>query len=141
MAQRRRRRLALLVLGLLAAVALGLAVHGLSSLDKPSTTNASGDSDQAVSEPPLADIAAIHEAIFELISSHGMDAGRYVLDARRPPQLSLQAGILEVGGELSLLNTPHEPWPYYAIIEQSGPVTSVLLLRVDGEVVYRRAER
>lgn len=98
---------------------------------------------EAPAPPPpsaadLADLAGMHAAIFEILAGLGMDAGRYALDARHAPDIALQGELFEVAGEVSLLNQPDRPRPYYAIIEQSGPLTSLRLLRVDGEVVFRR---
>ncbi len=90
---------------------------------------------RAASPIDLVDARAV---IFDMLSRFGMDAGRYELDARHEPSVTLQGDACEISGEISLLNTPEQARPYYAIVRQSGPLTTLLILCVDGKIVYTR---
>lgn len=133
------RRLPLLAMAVAAACLVALAVSYRTFITAPESAATGGTS---APPPPsaadMADLAAMHAVIFEILAGLGMDAGRYALDARHAPDIAVQGTLFEVAGEVSLLNQPDRPTPYYAIIDQSGPLTSLRLLRVGGEVVLKR---
>lgn len=137
---RASRRLPLLAMAVAAACIVALAVsYRAAFITAPESAATGGTSAPPPPSPAdMADLAAMHAVIFEILAGLGMDAGRYALDARHPPDIVVQGTLFEVAGEVSLLNQPDRPKPYYAIIEQSGPLTSLRLLRVGGEVVLRR---
>lgn len=138
---RTAKRLRLLAVAVVLACLMALAVSYKAAFIS-ATIGRAAKGQAPVPPPPspadLADLAGMHAAIFEILAGLGMDAGRYALDARHAPDIAIQGELFEVTGEVSLLNQPDRPRPYYAIIEQSGPLTSLRLLRVDGEVVFRR---
>jgi len=122
---------------ILAAAAAFLLPGSGTKLEKALSAQAT------VEQPALAapiELADAREAIFERLARIGMDAGRYELDARHAPYVTLQGSACEIAGEISLLNNPEGARPYYAIVRQSGPLTKLLILSVDGKVVYTRAE-
>lgn len=128
--------LALCLVGIIiAAAAFLLSGSGTQTGEEPRSLTAA---QQPAPTSPI-DLAAAREVIFEMLSRIGMDAGRYELDARHAPSVTFQGTACEIAGEISLLNNPEGARSYYAIVRQSGPVTTLLLLRVDGEVVYTRA--
>ncbi|WP_027366668.1 hypothetical protein [Desulfocurvibacter africanus] len=121
---------------LAAAAAFFLPGSGIKFEKEPSSQ---ATTQQPASSAPI-DLVDARAVIFEMLSRIGMDAGRYELDARHAPYVTLQGNACEITGEISLLNNPEGARPYYAIVRQSGPLTTLLILRVDGKVVYTRAE-
>lgn len=127
--------LALCLLGIvIAAAAFLLAGFNTRTGEEPRSHAA----DQQTTPKAPIDLADAREVIFDRLARMGMDAGRYELDARHAPSMALQGDACEISGEISLLNTPEKARPYYAIVRQSGPLTTLLVLRVDGKVVYTR---
>jgi hypothetical protein len=129
--------LAACLAGIILAAAAAFFLPGSGTLFEEEPSQAT--SQQPAPSAPI-DLVDARAVIFEMLSRIGMDAGRYELDARHAPYVTLQGSACEITGEISLLNNPDGARPYYAIVRQSGPLTTLLILRVDGKVVYTRAE-